>query len=117
MVLARQPGLDDPMQDGAHDAAHRLLLQASRNLWSAPLPYLSLQSRVFQSTSESSLPSRQDRATQEINKVEGFCCPVPSGPRLTLLGVRASSSGYSRRITQREQPQHSCHWQLFCMTR
>jgi hypothetical protein len=23
-------------------------------------------------------------------EVEGFCCPVPSGPRLTLLGVRAS---------------------------
>jgi len=49
----------------------------------------------------------------EPNEVEGFCCPVPSEPRLTRLGARASSAGFSRRITQREQPQHSCHWQLF----
>jgi len=43
--------------------------------------------------------------------------PVPSEPRLTLLGVRASSSGVSHCVTQREQPQHSCRWQLFCVTR
>jgi len=34
-------------------------------------------------------PERQlERNGECAEKVEGFCCPVPSEPRLTLLGAR-----------------------------
>ena len=45
--------------------------------------------------------------------VEGFCCPVPSETAPGVARRQDLSSGFSHCITQREQPQHSCRWQLF----
>ena len=44
--------------------------------------------------------------------VEGFCCPVPSEPRLGVLPRRASFEVMTTLKQRRHVPQHSCHLQL-----
>src|SRR5262249_16853384 len=103
MMLARQPGSGgDTKQNGAHNAAQGVL---SERLVVDLLPV-----RHCPVSNATTQICSMEAATIEV---EGFCCPVPSEPRLTWLNARASNSTFSRRVTQREQPQHSCRWQLF----
>jgi len=45
--------------------------------------------------------------------VEGFCCPVPSETAPDLAKGRDLTLRLSHRVTQRDEPPHSCHLQLY----
>src|SRR5690606_13978057 len=86
--------------------------RARRHAW-PPVPACHSRCLALPSCLHQSSPLSAPRCRPHGGEVEGFCCPVPSEPRLTLLEGRASSTDKSNCITQREQSQHSCHKQLF----
>ena len=57
-------------------------------------------------------PARDPPGTSSGNESGGFCCQVPPNPACRSLTRQDFKCGLSNCVTQPEQPEQSCRWQL-----